>query len=986
MSTIDPAESGQSAVGAVADRDSADAADAIVGGVSGQTLSGLGSGDTPETASGTSTVYGLASDIADPSEETEGIAAAPPSDDWRLPSWQGESLFDRDGALATAQSAAAASPLVVLTALALDSSAGTPIGLPPAQDDQLAVGASWGPPRFGLTVAVVAPIAPGQIATGTPTPAELGLPAEFAPVSPSSIQPRVLGAISDVADQVVQGNTATGEFGVTGAGIKIGIISDSFDYLGGEANDIAAGDLPSDIMTQVLNDNRAGGGLDEGRAMAQIVYSIAPGAQIYFYSVGNSTGSSQQTMAQAIAGLQDAGCNIIVDDWRFATEPFFQITGPIDSAINSFVASGGVYFTAAQNASNSYYQAKFTPVETLFSALGLVEAEDFGGDSTTERIVIPADRTVMMALEWEQPYLSSTTDSNDLRFYLLNTSNGQVVDESGSIATGVAGESDPAQFLYFDNKTQPSQTLNLAIVETGAQDPGTFKIIMNDDSNPVVQFETPSGNPDPNAGVGSGSVMGHALDPNAIVVGAAPETDPTTMELFSSTGPGELLFDSSGNLLATPTSANEVDITGPDGNMVSYNFPGDSTTNGFSNSGDFFGTSAAAPAVAAVGALVLQQDPLLTPAEVEGIMEDTAVDDVAATSAYDLSSPTDQTGAGLVDAAAAVGMAASILSNLTPTQVAALTTTDFASFTPQALKVLTSAEFVALTAAQVGSLTTTEIDVLGSAFFAALGTTGLGGLSTVQAGELAATLVADLAPAQLGDLTPAALDHLGAVNLDSLTPAQIDGLTPKQLSNVAVATLASLSTLQVAALTTGQIGALNAAGLHGLGVTNLDAMTTTQLASLTVAQFAGVNSVALGGFSSGDIVALVTTVVAALTTKQVAGLTDSELGALTAFQLGSLSTADIVVLTTTQIAGLTQDQFRSFASSQILALTTTGVASLAAAQVYGLTGSDITAMTNSQIQALTPGAMLGFSADQIGSFTSGQLQAMSTQQYAAILG
>jgi hypothetical protein len=101
---------------------------------------------------------------------------------------------------------------------------------------------------------------------------------------------------------------------INGAGVKIGIISDSFDSTPGigaadPANaDALAGYLPLDAATgtcsvQVLQDDS---GSDEGRAMAEIVHAIAPGAQIAFAAGGADLNS----FAASVTALENAGCNI----------------------------------------------------------------------------------------------------------------------------------------------------------------------------------------------------------------------------------------------------------------------------------------------------------------------------------------------------------------------------------------------------------------------------------------------------------------------------------------------------------------------------------------------------------------------------------------------------------------------------------------------------------------------------------------------------
>src|SRR5262249_280015 len=125
---------------------------------------------------------------------------------------------------------------------------------------------------------------------------------------------------------------------VTGAGITIGIISTSFNAHGGAANDIGDGLLTPNIT--ILNDVAS---TDEGRAMAQIIHAIAPGAAIDFFSGIAGPGG----MAAGITALQNAGGQIIVDDVGFVGND--PVGGPLDQAIDAAVAAGVTYVTAAGN-------------------------------------------------------------------------------------------------------------------------------------------------------------------------------------------------------------------------------------------------------------------------------------------------------------------------------------------------------------------------------------------------------------------------------------------------------------------------------------------------------------------------------------------------------------------------------------------------------------------------------------------------------------
>ncbi len=79
----------------------------------------------------------------------------------------------------------------------------------------------------------------------------------------------------------MKADVARTTYSVTGAGVKVGVLSDSYNKLGGAAAGIASNDLPA-AGVQVLQELPGLGGSDEGRAMAEIVHDVAPGAAIAF--------------------------------------------------------------------------------------------------------------------------------------------------------------------------------------------------------------------------------------------------------------------------------------------------------------------------------------------------------------------------------------------------------------------------------------------------------------------------------------------------------------------------------------------------------------------------------------------------------------------------------------------------------------------------------------------------------------------------------
>ncbi len=429
----------------------------------------------------------------------------------------------------------------------------------------------------------------------------------------------------DNSDLAVAGPQARSVYGATGAGITVGILSDSFNLKGGYAADVADGNLPAGV--QVLEEGTSGD--DEGRAMADLVHKIAPGAQIMFHTAANS----EADFADGILALAAAGCKVIVDDVAYLDEPFFQDGSILQKAAEQVVADGVSYFTSASNEGRNFYQSNFNSLKVELPDLpGNWRVANFGtavAPLPYLNLTIPTNGTVAIDLQWDQPFadIGAGRGSADSLALALYTSGGILVGTAGSLTVG----QNPEQLLQFTNTTGATG-FRLVVVSNGlAAAPDLFKLI--DYGSATID--------DANAGQGSGTVTGHELAAGVNTVGAMDYAatpafgGSDTIESYSAVGPGTLLFDAQGNRLATPIDADKVNFVAPDGSVTSVFAP-------------FYGTSAAAPNAAAVAALMLQENPDLTPGQVTQMLDDSATTGLG---------PVGGTGAGLIQAPGAVALA-----------------------------------------------------------------------------------------------------------------------------------------------------------------------------------------------------------------------------------------------------------------------------------------------------------------------------------------
>jgi subtilisin family serine protease len=451
-------------------------------------------------------------------------------------------------------------------------------------------------------------------------------------------------------DTAMRADIARSRYGVSGRNITVGVISDSFDNLGGTATDIANGDLPSSVT--ILND-LSGNGTDEGRGLAHLVYDSAPGSNFLFHSAFNETIPCEVHYANAIDNLVRSGARIIVSDAACQNDPMFQ-EGRVSQAINRAKDAGIPVFISAGNEGRRSYESAFRSSGVIDSNFGLLY-HDFDPDPVGvdifQKISLGIDNSLDLTFQWDEAFGSisnGVASTNDLDILLFDSTGTNLLAASAEDNIG----HDPLEHLFFFNDTGET-TFNLAIAKKGGGSaPGLMKyVVFGGGRNfSIDEYYDPT----------VSSLYGIANARGAFAIGAADYTrtpvfgvDPAESRGFSSAGGTPLLFDSTGARLTGPLAKSRPDIIGPDG--VCTPFFGIDI-----GGGCFFfpGTSASVAAVAGVAALMLEANPNLSPDRLYDILRQTARDmDDPATPGFDTGFDF-KTGFGFIDAEAAVGRAA----------------------------------------------------------------------------------------------------------------------------------------------------------------------------------------------------------------------------------------------------------------------------------------------------------------------------------------
>lgn len=462
-------------------------------------------------------------------------------------------------------------------------------------------------------------------------------------------------AMTNVGSTTSQGDPSMGtdllrrDFGPDGSGLVVGVLSDSYNCYSvrGEdpdaADDVASGDLPDDVVIRKEYDECATSGIDEGRAMMQLIHDVAPGADLAFYTAF----MGEADFANGILDLaNNPGADVIVDDVSYFAEPMFQ-DGVIAQAVDTVKGNGVAYFSSAGNNARDSYEQIYRPTGIdLIPSLSRPgsyddDAHDFDpgpGIDYLQQITIPDGKTLTLVLQWDQPFFSVSGAPGchtNMEVFLINDPPTTLL--AGGFSANIGGDAVEVM-QYTDPPGGGDGTYNIHITKYGSgPDPGKIKYVLFRFNGTIDEYDT-----------ASSTVYGHSNAAGAHAIGAAyyvetPAfgTDPPLLSL-SSSGPTPILFDTSGSLLSPAVVRQKPEIVAPDGTNTTF-FGADVEPDGFEN---FFGTSAAAPHAAALAALMLDCAPSLPPDAIYQALEATAIDMGPA-------GVDDDSGFGLVDALAA---------------------------------------------------------------------------------------------------------------------------------------------------------------------------------------------------------------------------------------------------------------------------------------------------------------------------------------------
>ena len=183
--------------------------------------------------------------------------------------------------------------------------------------------------------------------------------------------------------------------GFTGHEVRGAILDTGFDGY----EDALDKTLPSQVVTRSFrSDGTIDAGSDHGTRAAEIVHSVAPGAELYLVNFGTIT-----ELSAAVDYLLEQEVGIVSFSLGFIHNGPGDGTGPVDDIVSRSVDAGTLWTVAAGNWSQQHWMGTFTDddqdlVHEFTSSLQQNSREFFAGD------------LIIVSLRWDDIWGAACSD------------------------------------------------------------------------------------------------------------------------------------------------------------------------------------------------------------------------------------------------------------------------------------------------------------------------------------------------------------------------------------------------------------------------------------------------------------------------------------------------------------------------------------------------------------------------------------------------
>jgi hypothetical protein len=504
-----------------------------------------------------------------------------------------------------------------------------------------------------------------------------------------------VGSVAGQGIAALRADVVRDSRGLTGEGVKVGVISNSFAFFSAANStrsfplqgipapyvptDIdgdgrpeivgtdsqLSGDLPEVVELLEESEPYIVGGMDitelafddEGRALAEVVHDIAPGAEIAYHTGTRGV----PDMAQGMIDLALAGCRVIVDDQLYPGEPIYQ-DGELAQAVDRVTLEHDVvYVVATGNTGAHAVEAAYRDVDPAASDTAPTSGDfempeghdlhDFGLMLTSAasrngalspylEITLVPSAFVQILLYWENPFSGRLGEgaTTDYDFFVLDAPALDITNlvDGGANRQGTPGSpfGDPYESTGSISNSTGAPVTYYVTVNLKAGPPVPFKLIFV--TNPrlavAVQGHVPRefstmqfGHQMSRGALSTAAVSWFEATSGGTAIGSPHVVDPTYYT--SKGGTIRVLFSPSGERLADVELRVKPDVASVDGVNTSF-FEGSGGDYVFDDDAlpNFLGTSCASPHLAGIVALMREATPRLSAKRIADLVRSSATD------------------------------------------------------------------------------------------------------------------------------------------------------------------------------------------------------------------------------------------------------------------------------------------------------------------------------------------------------------------------